>query len=188
MIWTGLIFVLIVPLVAASFSPLLAWRSPIYIASGFAGIAGLIILVLQPLLAARLLPNLSHRTADRWHRWLGAALVASVVLHVAGLWLTSPPDVIDVLLFRSPTPFSIWGVLAMWAVFVSALVMALRRPMRLKPAVWRTIHRATALVIVLGTAMHALLIEGTMEQMSKIALCALAACATSYALFLRVRS
>ena len=49
----------------------------------------------------------------------------TVIVHVAGLWLTSPPDVIDVLLFRSPTPFSAWGAIAMWAVFAAALWAAL---------------------------------------------------------------
>ena len=33
-------------------------------------------------------------------------MAVAVVIHVAGLWITSPPDMIDALLFTSPTPFS----------------------------------------------------------------------------------
>ena len=66
-----------------------------------------------------------------------AVLVVAVVIHVAALWITSPPDVVDALLFASPTPFSAWGVIAMWAVFAAALLAALRRRLRLRPRTWR---------------------------------------------------
>jgi len=100
-------------------------------------------------------------------------LVLSVLLHVAGLWVTSPPDVIDALLFRSPTTFSLWGVVAMWCVFASAGVAALRRRLQLQPHIWRWCHRSLAMIIVVGSIVHALLIEGTMETFSKLVLCAL---------------
>src|SRR5262249_28071508 len=93
--------------------------------------------------------------------------------HVAGLWITSPPDMIDALLFGSPTPFSPFGVIAMWAIFAVALAAALRRRLRLRPRTWRTFHMLLAVVIVPGSVLHAMLIEGTMETMSKAALCAL---------------
>jgi hypothetical protein len=105
--------------------------------------------------------------------------VAAVALHVLGLWLTSPPDVVDALLFRSPTPFSAWGVIAMWAVFASALLAALRRRLRLRPIVWRLCHLTLAAVIVVGGVVHAMLIEGTMGMASKAALCALVLAAAS---------
>ena len=38
---------------------------------------------------------------------------------------------------------------------------------------WRIVHVALAAVIVVGTVVHAMLIEGTMETMSKVALCEL---------------
>ena len=44
------------------------------------------------------LPDLSARRSRHLHRWVGGLLVACVVLHVVGLWITSPPDVIDALL------------------------------------------------------------------------------------------
>lgn len=152
---------------------MLAWRDPIYILGGFAGIVGLCVLLFQPLLAAGSLPGLLLHLGRKIHRWTGAALVVLVLVHVSALWITSPPDVIDVLLFRSPTPFAIWGVIAMWAVFAAALLAALRRRLRLRPRVWRITHVSFAIVIVLGTVVHAVLIEGAMEPVSKIALCAL---------------
>jgi predicted ferric reductase len=102
-----------------------------------------------------------------------------VVLHVGALWITSPQDVIDVLLFQSPTPFSVWGVIGMWAIFVTALLTALRRRLRLRPRIWRISHAFLAVVIVAGTVAHAMLIEGTMEAASKAALCGLVLAATT---------
>jgi len=51
--------------------------------------------------------------ARRIHIWTGAGLVLAVVVHVTGLLINSPPDIVAVLLFRSPTPFSARGALAM---------------------------------------------------------------------------
>jgi hypothetical protein len=97
----------------------------------------------------------------------------AVVLHVGGLWITSPPDMADALLYSSPTPFSPWGVTAMWAIFIVALVAALRRRWGLTPRTWRIVHLSLAVVIVIGGVVHAMLVEGTMETMSKAALCVL---------------
>jgi predicted ferric reductase len=101
----------------------------------------------------------------------------AVVIHVGGLWITSPPDVIDALLFTSPTPFAAWGVIAMWAIFAVAFLAALRR--RLRPRTWRIAHTLLAVVIVVGSVVHAILIEGTMETVSKAALCVLVLAATT---------
>ena len=173
-IWAALASAVAVPLAAAAVSPLLAWREPIYIAAGFAGIGAMSLLLFQPLLAGGYVPGLSTRRGRQVHRVLGGILVAAVVIHVAGLWITSPPDVVDALLFRSPTPFSAWGVIAMWAVFAAALVAALRQRLRLRPPIWRLTHTFLAAVTVIGSVVHALLIEGTMETVSKTILCALA--------------
>ncbi|MEO0915112.1 MAG: ferric reductase, partial [Pseudomonadota bacterium] len=112
-------------------------------------------------------------------RVVGGVLVLSVVVHVGALWITSPPDVVDALLFASPTPFSAWGVIAMWAVFGAALLATFRQKLRLRPRTWRMCHTALAGVIVVGSVVHAMLIEGTMETVSKVALCALALLATA---------
>ncbi|WP_340161216.1 ferric reductase-like transmembrane domain-containing protein [uncultured Hoeflea sp.] len=173
-----------VPVAAAAMSPLLAWRDPVYIAAGFAGVVAMALLLFQPLLAAGWLPGLSGPRGRRVHRWIGSALVLAVIVHVVGLWVTSPPDVIDALLFASPTPFSAWGVIAMWALFASALLAGLRR--RLRPRHWRRAHTLLAAVIVVGSVVHAMLIEGTMETFSKAALCALVVAATLMA-FARLR-
>ncbi|HEY8273087.1 MAG TPA: ferric reductase, partial [Pseudolabrys sp.] len=81
------------------------------------------------------------------------------------------PDMIDALLFVSPTPFSPFGVIAMWAIFAVALLAALRRRLRLRT--WRIAHMSLAVVVVAGGVIHAMLVEGPMETISKAALCAL---------------
>lgn len=167
-----------VPMAAAAVSPLLAWRDPVYIAAGFAGVIAMALLLLQPLLAGGALPGLVGPRGRLVHRWIGGALVVAVVIHVAALWVTSPPDVIDALVFSAPTQFSVWGVIAMWSVFASALVAALRRRLLLRPRMWRRAHTALAAVIVVGSVVHAMLIEGTMETVSKAVLCALVLAAT----------
>ena len=172
-IWAILAAALAVPLAVAAASPQLAWRDPVYIAAGFSGVIAMGLLLLQPLLAGGYLPGLPMRRGRRLHFWVGIALVAAVVVHVLGLWLTSPPDMVDALLFRSPTPFTVWGVVAMWAVFAAALLAMLRRRLRLRPKVWRPAHTTLAAVVVTGSVVHALLIEGTMGTVSKAALCAL---------------
>ncbi|MGX1498793.1 putative ferric reductase [Labrenzia sp. MBR-25] len=178
LIWAGLATIVVVPILAAAASPLLQWRQPVYIAAGFAGIAAMVLLLLQPLLAGGYLPGVSGLRGRRLHLWTGILLVSAIILHVGGLWITSPPDVIDALLFRSPTPFSAWGVIAMWAVFAGAFLAAFRWSLALSPRLWRRLHTLLAMVIVAGSVVHALLIEGTMETYSKAALCALAVAAT----------
>ena len=178
LIWAAAALAIAVPIAAAAVSPQLEWRHPVYIAAGFAGIIVLGLLLVQPLLIGGYLPGLSAHGRRRAHRWIGGMLVSTVVIHVGGLWITSPPDVIDALLFASPTPFSVWGVIAMWATFASALFAALHRRLRLRPRTWRISHTLLAVVIVIGTTIHAILIEGTMETVSKVALCALACVAT----------
>ena len=178
LIWAALAFAITVPIAAAAFSLQLQWRSPIYIIAGFAGVVALAVMLVQPLLIGGYLPGLSAIRNRLIHRWIGGTLVLAVVIHVGGLWITSPPDVIDALLFVSPTPFSAWGVIAMWAIFAVALLASLRRRLRLRPRTWRLGHSLLAIVIVVGTIVHAVLIEGTMETMSKVVLCVLVLAAT----------
>jgi hypothetical protein len=173
LIWGGLATAMTVPVVIAAGSPLLAWRSSVYIAAGFAGVVALALLLIQPLLSGAYLPGLRLRPGRRLHAGVGAGIAAAVTIHVAGLWLTSPPDVVDALLFNSPTTFSAWGVVAMWAVFASSLLAAFRGRLRLGLIAWRLCHIMLAVVIVVGGVVHALLIDGTMEIVSKAVLCAL---------------
>jgi hypothetical protein len=188
LIWVALAAAVCVPIVAAAASPLLAWRGPVYILAGFAGIIALGLVLVQPLLIGRYLPGPSAYRGRRTHHWIGGALVVAVVVHVGGLWITSPPDMIDALLFASPTPFSPWGVIAMWAIFAVAVLAALRRRLGLRAQTWRIVHMPLAIVIVAGSVVHAMLIEGTMETTSKAALCALVLAATAKVMVdLRVR-
>ena len=160
-------------LIESATSPLLQWREPVYIAASFAGIAGLCILLFQPLLAIVYLPGMSALKSRRLHRWLGMTLLVLVVIHVALLWITSPPDVIDALLFVSPTPFSLWGVIALWSVVAASVLFALRSRLPLRPQTWRSIHQALAIITVAGTVVHVMRIDGAMGLVSKTLLCAL---------------
>src|SRR5579871_7012381 len=171
--WGALAVAIGVPIAVAAMSPQLEWRGPVYILAGFSGIVALGLMLVQPLLIAGYLPGLSAYRGRRAHHWIGGALVVAVVVHVAGLWITSPPDMIDALTFRSPTPFSPWGVTAMWAILALALLAVFRRRLGLRLRTWRVTHLLLAIVIVTGSVVHAILIEGTMETVSKTALCAL---------------
>src|SRR3954471_20158118 len=171
LIWATLVAAICVPIALAMTSDLLEWRGTVYILAGFAGIFALGLLLVQPLLIAGYLPGFSAYRARRAHHWTGGALVAAVVVHVGGLWISSPPDMLDALTFASPTPFSPFGVIAMWAIFAVALLAAFRRRLGLRT--WRIVHMPLAAVIVVGTVAHAMLIEGTMETVSKALLCVL---------------
>jgi len=177
LIWIALAAAIGVPLAAAAMSPLLEWRNAVYILAGFAGIIALGAMLVQPLLIGGYLPGLTGRVGRRVHHWIGGTLVVAIVIHVGGLWITSPPDMMDALLFASPTPFSLFGVIAMWAIFAVALLATFRR--RLRPRTWRIAHMLLAIVIVTGSVVHAILIEGTMETVSKAALCVLVLAAAS---------
>ena len=57
LIWGALGLAIFAPIALAAASPQLAWRGPVYIAAGFAGIAGLGLLLVQPLLVGGWLPG-----------------------------------------------------------------------------------------------------------------------------------
>ncbi|WP_028138750.1 ferric reductase-like transmembrane domain-containing protein [Bradyrhizobium japonicum] len=178
LVWVALALAIGVPTALAATSEQLAWRDPVYILAGFAGIVALGLVLVQPLLIGGYLAPLSAYRGRRAHHWIGGTLVLAVMIHVAGLWITSPPDMIDALTYSSPTPFSPFGVTAMWAIFIVALLALLRRRLELRPRTWRFIHMPLAIVIVVGSVIHCLLIEGTMETFSKAALCVLVVAAT----------
>lgn len=170
-IWSAVALVLLVPLVIAAQSPYLAYRDPSYIVAGFAGILSLILFLLQPLLAGGHIPGLRPRTARIWHRATGSVIILAVVAHVGGLYLTSPPDTLDALLLVSPTPFSLYGVVALWGMIITAILVLVRRRLPLRFLHWAVLHNALAVLIVLSTVVHALLIEGTMGTASKWVTC-----------------
>ena len=58
----------------------------------------------------------------------------------------------------------------MWAIVAVALLAAFRRRLGLRT--WRAAHMSLAVVIVVGSVVHSMLVEGTMETISKAALCA----------------
>ncbi|MDW4499734.1 ferric reductase-like transmembrane domain-containing protein [Sulfitobacter sp. D35] len=182
-VWSALALIAGTAIIVAATSPLLAWRGPVYVLAGLAGVIAMVLVLIQPLLAGGYLPGLPARRGRQVHAVVGMGLLTAVVIHVAGLWITSPPDVVDALLFVSPTPFSAWGVVAMWALFAAAVCAALYRRRRIGPRVWRLAHTALVSVVVLGSIVHALLIEGTMGQASKIVLCLAVAAALAKVVF-----
>src|ERR1700710_3305412 len=99
LIWALLAAAVFVPIAAAAASPLLEWRGPVYILAGFTGIIALGLLLVQPLLIAGYLPGLSAYRGRRVHHWIGGTLVVAVLVHVAGLWVASPPDMIDAITY-----------------------------------------------------------------------------------------
>lgn len=177
----ALVLLIAWPMIAAAMSPLLAWRSSVYIVAGFAGVFAMGLLLLQPLLAGGYLPGISALKSRRLHRLSGLVLILAIIAHVGGLWLTSPPDMIDALLFRAPTYFSLWGVIAMWASFAAAALMLFQR--RLSPRFRRAGHSILVAIVVLSGAAHALLIDGTMEPVSKGILCIAVIAATLKTLY-----
>lgn len=181
--WGSVAIVMIVPVAIASFSPYLSSRSLPYIVGGLAGVVGLSLLFLQPLLAAGYLAGSQGSVGRRWHRWMGVAIVVMVALHVGGLYLASPPDTIDAILLVSPTPFSVYGVIGMWGIAATAILVVLRRRLGLRHSVWLMVHNGLAAMVVVATVIHALQIEGTMELISKWMLCMAAVATTGVVLF-----
>lgn len=188
LIWSTLALVLITPLIVAFQSPYLAYRDPIYIAAGIGGIAALQLFLLQPLLAGSHIPGLRPRSTRLWHRITGSLILIAVGVHIIGLYLTSPPDALDALFLRSPTPFSVYGVVALWGLIITALLARLRRKLPLRFQHWAVLHNVLALIIVCTTVMHALLIEGTMGTLSKWITCAVVLLVTIWVLYdIRIR-
>ena len=170
-IWIVLAGAVITPVAIAATSPLLAARTGAYIIAGIAGTAALALLLVQPLLAAGYLPGLHVARARLWHRRVGAAIVIGVALHVGGLYLTSPPDALDALLLVAPTPFSVYGVIGMWSIIGTIILVVLRSRLGLGQIAWRIVHNALSAIVVVTSVVHALMIEGTMGSLSKQILC-----------------
>jgi predicted ferric reductase len=181
-VWLVLAACVLIPVGLAAASPLQASREALWIFGGMAGVVALALLLVQPILAAGLLPGTSSPTGRRWHRWIGATIIAAVVLHVGGLYLYSPDDISDALLLVSPTPFAVYGVIGLWGAALTALLVAVRSRSGLRYATWRIVHNAVSLVVVVSSVVHAILIEGAMGFVSKAILCTLVIAAAMIAL------
>lgn len=68
----------------------------------------------------------------------------------------------------------------MWAAVAAALLAALRHKMGLR--IWRLGHTALVIAVIVGSVVHAWLIQGTMETYSKALLCLLVLGATGLAI------
>jgi predicted ferric reductase len=91
-LWGVVIAAMVVPIALATTSPYLAYRGPLYIAAGFAGIVAMSLFVLQPLLACPVRALIAPATARRWHRIIGASILILILAHVVGLYFVSPPQ------------------------------------------------------------------------------------------------
>lgn len=174
-VWLVIAAVAVMPAVLAAASPLQRGREALYVVGGMAGVIGFCLVFVQPLVMARSPRLVGPAAALRWHRRIGVAILGLVLLHVGALYAYSPEDVTDALLLVSPTPFSVYGVTGLVAVIATALLAATRR--RWPPGavrVWRALHSLLAVVIVGAGAIHAMMIEGAMEERSKLALCIVA--------------
>jgi DMSO/TMAO reductase YedYZ heme-binding membrane subunit len=170
--WLAVAIVAAGPVVLAAASPLQRGREALWILGGMAGVVAFGLVFVQPLLMVRSPRLLGPADALRWHRRVGIAIVAMVLLHVGALYAYSPDDVTDALLLVSPTPFSVYGVVGLVAVFITAALAAVRRRLGSGAVrAWRLFHSLLAVVIVGAGAVHAMLIEGAMEERSKLALC-----------------
>ena len=67
----------------------------------------------------------------------------------------------------------------MWAIFGAALLAIAKGRLRVRHQTWRIFHFALATTAVISSVVHAMQIEGTMETISKTALCALVLWATA---------
>ena len=181
--WVAIAVIAAVPVVAAALSPLQAGRELLWVTGGMAGVVALSLLFVQPLLTAAVPVLLPAREGIAWHRWGGIAILAMVGLHVGALYAYSPDDVTDVLLLVAPTPFSIYGVISLWCVVLTLLLAATRRRLRLAHRQWRILHSVLAVAIVSAGAVHAVLIEGAMEEVSKLTVCAAALVTTTAGAF-----
>ncbi|MBS28510.1 MAG: hypothetical protein CL566_06235 [Alphaproteobacteria bacterium] len=69
------------------------------------------------------------------------------------------------------------------SAFPAAILAALLRRLRWRWWAWRLGHTSLAVITVVGSVVHAVLIEGTMEPVTKILLCVLVLAATAKVLF-----
>ncbi len=179
--WIIVAVIAAVPVVAAAASPLQKGRELLWVIGGMAGVVAMSLLFVQPLFKAAVPTLLGARGAMRWHRICGVAIVAMVALHIGALYAYSPDDITDALLLEAPTRFSLYGVISMWCLVLTALLAAARRVLWLDYQLWRITHSVLAVAIVASGAVHAIQIEGAMEDYSKLVICVAALAVTTVA-------
>lgn len=188
LLWIVAVITVVLPFWLAASSPLQAGRELAYVSGALAGVLALSLLFVQPLLAAGLLAGFGLLQERRWHRWTGIALLTAVSVHVIGLYLTSPDDMTDALLLVAPTPFSLYGVIALWALVLTAVSALVRFRRGLRLSAWNKVHSALTVIVVLSSCIHAWMIDGTMNSLSKIVTCLLVVLATAGGLIYLRRS
>ena len=165
-----------VPLIVALGDPHLAAGPLALVVSTSAGALAISALALQGLLAARLrrLDRVLAGGQLRWHRRVGVAALALVLLHVAALFAVDVDDTLFTLSLDGPTR-SRMASLATVALAATVALGLTRGRLPLSGAEWRTLHVFLAVMImVLGTG-HAVWTQGAMDGVGTWVLISLAA-------------
>ena len=160
----GLAAVGVLPLALALTDAHLAPGPPALVISTAAGALAVSALVLQPLLVARMRPSagvLAGRQV-RWHRLLGALVLALVLLHVGALFVLEVDDTLFAMSPDGPTRARM-ALIATIALFGVVALGVMRGRLPLADSSWRILHAYLAvLVIVLGVG-HAVLTDGALD-------------------------
>ena len=160
----GLAAVGVLPLALALTDAHLAPGPPALVISTAAGALAVSALVLQPLLVARMRPSagvLAGRQV-RWHRLLGAGVLALVLLHVGALFVLEVDDTLFAMSPDGPTRARM-ALIATIALFGVVALGVMRGRLPLADSSWRILHAYLAvLVIVLGVG-HAVLTDGALD-------------------------
>ena len=164
-------------------SPLLKSRDFVHIVGGLAGVLALVLLLIQPVLATAVLKGISPVQQRRWHLRTGILLVISLLVHIGALYLTSPDDMTDALLLRSATPFSVYGVIGLWGILLTATLVTVKSRLKISSKVWKGLHVSLAVIVAIASIVHALWIQGAMGVVSKWVLSAAIVVATGYAIY-----
>lgn len=176
-----MIALVILPLVVALVSPLQTGREAIWVIGALAGVLALSLLVIQVLLPTPWLRGIIIGDDSRVHRLLGIAIAVIVIVHVGGLYVTSPDDIADALVLQAPT-YSRLGVLSAWCLALSLGLALARRKLALTYSDWQIVHAFLAVVVVTTAVAHTVMIRGTLDGPVEVLLCGAAVIAVSAAI------
>jgi len=157
-VWFGLYFLLVLtPLgVALLVDPIARPRGFCVELGAACGFIAFSLLVLECSLVSRLRAASAPFGTDvlmQVHRLMGLAALGFVVAHP--LLLLGPGRTLAALNPVPTTPFGRAGTIAVWAVVVIVLTSVGRRRMALSYEAWQRIHGVGALVVVVGSLVHA---------------------------------
>jgi len=174
------------PLLLALTDPHLAPGPPALVVSTAAGALAVSALVLQPMFVAR--RGTRRPVAPAWHRRVGQAALALVLLHVGALFAVGVGDTLFALSPDGPTRARMALLSLIGLVVVVGLGLGRARLRRwMSDWTWRVLHAfCAAAVIVLGLG-HAILTDGALDGPGTPLLLALAIAGLAAVLAARAR-